>query len=220
MARRKKIYYAENEIVRNLETIGSEFMLFDNWENYSGSYHRYESTNEVFTEPDWHSIKSKKLVPYKEKPKSYFQYQDIINYVIINGEKKELFGTYKMDRYSAPVAVIRQPRQSEKDSGFMTRYFLFKRNERNTRLPIEIDKKQAVTYSTPTYGINQFLYALQEIPWKIDGPEFDVIENGILKIPGVYNTNQRIVEKYSKKFPILKQVLMNFREFSIYNRNT
>ena len=68
-------------------------------------------------------------------------------------------------------------------------------------------------------GINQYLYELIELPWKIDGPEFDVIQDGILKISGVYNTNKRIVEKYSKKFPILKKVLTNFREFSIYNVN-
>ncbi len=68
------------------------------------------------------------------------------------------------------------------------------------------------------YGINQYLYELVEIPWKISGPEFDVIENGILKIPGVANTNKRIVEKYSKKFPILKQILNNPREYTKYDK--
>jgi hypothetical protein len=106
---------------------------------------------------------------------------------------------------------------SEKSRGIMTRYFLFKRNELSSRLPIEVDKTQADTYPLSNYGINQYLYELVEIPWKITGPEFDIIENSILRVPGVVNTNQRIIDRYSRKFPILKKVLTNLREFSIYN---
>jgi hypothetical protein len=57
------------------------------------------------------------------------------------------------------------------------------------------------------------------MPWKIQGPEFDVFDGSILKIPGVIDTNRRIVDRFSKNFPILRKVLTNFREFSIYNVN-
>jgi hypothetical protein len=217
MANRKKIYYTPNEIQNDLFTNGGQWMELETWTSYVGSYHIYTSTNEVFSESEWHPTKSKRLVPYKNKPASYFQYIDLVNYKTIQGEKQELFGPVKYDRYSAPIAAIRELTAAEKQRGVMTRYFLFKRNERGTRLPIEVDKTQADTYPTLNYGINQYLYELVQIPWKVNGPEFDIIQDGILKVPGVVNTNQRIVDRYSRKFPILKRVLTNLREFSIYN---
>lgn len=217
MANRKKIYYTPSEIQNDLFTNGGRWMELDTWTNYIGFYHIYSSTNEVFSEKEWHPTKSKKLVPYRNKPASYFQYVDLVNYRKTDGIKEELYGPVKYERFSAPVATVRKLSDSEIERGLMTRHFLFKRNELSSRLPIEIDKIQADTYPISNYGINQYLYELVDIPWKITGPEFDVIQNGILKIPGVANTNQRIVEKFSKKFPILRKVLTNFREFSIYN---
>lgn len=217
MANRKKIYYTPSETKEGLYTNGLQWMVLDNWENYIGFYHLYESTNEVFSEQSWHPTKSKKLVPYRRKSASYFKYIDLVNYVKINGEKKELSGPVKYNTFSAPIATVRQLTDSEKERGIMSRHFLFKRNELASRLPIEIDKVQADTYPLANYGINQYLYELVDIPWKVTGPEFDVIQNGILKVPGVVNTNQRIVDRFSKKFPILRKVLTNFREFSIYN---
>lgn len=217
MATRKKIYYADNEIREGLFTNGFEWMLLDTWENYVGFYHLYFSTNEIFTEQSWHPTKSRTLVPYKNKPESYFKYIDLVNYRKVDGNKSELSGPVKYNKFSAPIATIRELTDKEKKTGIMTRYFLFKRNEKESRYPIEIDTLQAKTYETSNYGINQFLYELVEVPWKVQGPEFDIIQNDILKTSGIYNTNRRIVEKYSKKFPILRKVLTNFREFSIYN---
>jgi hypothetical protein len=217
MANRKKIYYSPSELKEGLYTNGFEWMLLDNWQSYVGFYHIYESTNEVFTEQSWHPIKSKKLVPFQSKQPSYFKYIDLVNYTKINGEKRELSGPVKYNTFSAPIATVRQMTDSERSRGIMTRYFLFKRNELSSRLPIEVDKTQADTYPISNYGINQYLYELVEIPWKITGPEFDIIENSILRVPGVVNTNQRIIDRYSRKFPILKKVLTNLREFSIYN---
>lgn len=219
MSNRKKIYYTPTETQNDLFTNGGEWMELDTWTNYVGFYHIYSSTNEVFSEKEWHPTKSKKLVPFKNKSESYFKYVDLVNYRKSDGVKSELYGPVKYDRFSAPVATVRELTESERQKGVMTRYFLFKRNELSTKLPIEVNKTQADTYPVSNYGINQYLYELVEIPWKVSGPEFDVIENGILKISGVASTNKRIVEKYSKKFPILRKVLTNFREFSIYNTN-
>lgn len=220
MSYRKKIYYRDTEVETGRYTSGGEWMLIDTWQNYTGFYHLYISTNEVFTEESWHPTKSKKLVPFKKfRNESYFQYIDLVNYKVIDGEKRELYGPVKYNRFTAPVATVRNLTDKEKQTGIMKRYFVFKRNEPASRFPIEIDKLQADTYSTANYGINQYLYHLEEIPWKVQGPEFDIVENGIVKTSGVFNTNKRIVEKYSKKFPILMKVLTNFREFSIYNTN-
>jgi hypothetical protein len=219
MATRKKIYYTPNEIIEGLYTRGGEWMILDTWENYSGFFHIYESTNEVFSEQSWHPTKSRKLVRFRNKEESYFKYIDMKYYRKVNGEKREVYGPTKYYRFTSPVAVIREPTSSEKSNGLMTRYFLFKRNELSSKSPIEIDKIQADTYDLSNDGINQYLYVLSEIPWKIEGPEFDIVENGIIKVPGVVNTNRRIIDRFSKKFPILRKVLTNVREFSIYNTN-
>lgn len=219
MANRRKIYYTPTEIQNDLFTNGGQWMELDTWENYVGFYHTYISTNEVFSEKEWHPTKSKKLVPFRDRPSSYFQYIDLVNYRKSDGVKEEVYGPVKYERFSAPIATVREITDSEKKRGIMSRYFLFKRNELASRLPIEIDKTQADTYPISNYGINQYLYQMVEVPWKVSGPEFDVIQNGILKVPGVVNTNQRIVDRYSRKFTILKKVLTNLREFSIYNTN-
>ena len=217
MAFRKKIYYPDTQIRKNQFTSGKEWMTLNDWEEYIGYYHIYDSTREVFTEPEWHPNKSRVLVRYEERHSSYLKYNDIVNYTTVRGQKTEKIGPIQYRRFSAPVAVVRQLTSAEEQSGLMTRYFVFKRNERENKYPIEIDEKQANKFENTREGINQFLYELVQIPWKIDGPEFDVIQNGVLKVPGVFNTNRRILDRFSKKFPILRKVLTNFREFSIYN---
>ena len=218
MATRQKIYYADDEIQTNLYTSGLILMVLDTWENYIGPYHYYTSTSEVFTESEWHPTKSKKLVPYRSnRPPSYFKYVDLVNYKNIGGEKKELIGPVRLDKFSSPMNYLIQPSEKEKLDGSMIRYFVFKRNEKAVKIPYEIDKQQVESYRHSTFGINQYLYELAEVPWKLTGPEYDILENGLVKIPGVYNTNKRIVEKYSKKFPILLKTLTNYRQFSIYD---
>jgi len=219
MATRKKLYYSEVEIEKNLVTNGKQWMLLENWEEYIGYYHSYSSTREVYTEKEWHPKKSKVLVPFKEKPKSYFNYVDLVSYTRDSGEKRRFSGPSRYDNFTSPVYVARIPTPKELQEGIMERYFLIKRNEKSIRTPIEIDQIQAKTYNDSDSGINQFLYELVKMPWKIQGPEFDVFDGSILKIPGVVDTNRRIVDRFSKNFPILRKVLTNFREFSIYNVN-
>jgi hypothetical protein len=218
MSSRKKIYYQESEIRKGLYTNGLVLMLLETFENYIGPYHYYESTNEIFTESEWHPTKSKQLIPYiGNKTQSALKYIDLTQYAKINGEKKKLIGPQKLDRFKSPYNSVIVPSEREIQAGVMTRYFVMKRNEKMTRLPVEIDEQQAEKYASRGRGINQFLYELLEMPWKIGGPEYDVIDGGIIKIHGVYDTNKRIVEKHSKKFPILLKTLTNYRQFSIYD---
>jgi len=46
---RQKAYYTKSDTENNLYTIGNKYMLSDTTE-YKGSYHRYISTNEIYTE--------------------------------------------------------------------------------------------------------------------------------------------------------------------------
>jgi hypothetical protein len=219
MAKRRKIYYPESEIVRSQFTNGYYLMDLETWENYIGAYHYYESTGEVFSEADWHPTKSRKLIPYRPgKDRSYFRYVDLTHYKRINGQKEEIVGPIKLHKFRPPIQYPIRPSEVEKKNGLMTRYFLIKRNEIHTRLPIEIDAEQASTYTVNGGGINHHLYELIEMPWKLNGPEYDVVENNILKQPGVIDTNRRIVLKFSQKFPILAKIVTNFIQFSIYDK--
>ena len=216
MAKRKKIYYPESQITKNLYTRGKEWMYLNDWKEYVGYYHQY-SNGEVFTEREWDPNRSEVLIKYKERQESYFRYLDIKKYTLHQGEKYELIGPQKYFTYSAPRSVKRLPTDIETENGLMDRYFVYKRNEPN-RVMIEVDEKQTENFDRDNAGINQYLYGLVEFPWKLSGPEFDVRKNGILVDPGVVDTNIRIIERYSKKFPILKQILINPREHSKYDR--
>jgi hypothetical protein len=99
----------------------------------------------------------------------------------------------------------------------MERVFVYKRNERN-RVMFEVDAKQIENFEKDNTGINQYLYGYVKIPWKLDGPERDIFDGSTLKTPGVIDTNQRIIDRFSKKFPILRSILTNPREHSKYDR--
>lgn len=214
---RKKIYYPDSQITKNLYTRGKEWVYLDNMEEYIGFYHKY-STGEVYTEKSWDSIKSRQLIAYKDKDKDYLRYLDIKNYTIVGGRKKEKQGdVLKYYDYDPPYVVRRQPTGDEIKNGIMKRYFAYKRNEPN-RIFFEINAKQAGDYSKPGKGINQFLYGLLTIDWKINGEEFDIYDdNGILLSPGIVDTNRRIVLRNSEKFPMLSKILTDYREFSSYS---
>lgn len=216
-ARRKKIYYPENQIQRNLFTKGGEWMTIDDWKEYQGFYHKY-STGEVFTEKDWNPLTCKKLVKFQKREEDYFRYLDLKHYVVLGGQKEIVIGGgNQFYRYVAPRAVKRVPTPIEKDEGVMNRFFVYKRNEPK-RVFFEVDESQTQNYDSDHSGINQYLYGLVEVPWKLEGPERDVYKNGILTVPGVVDTNMRIVDRFSEKFPILKKLLNNPREHTKYDR--
>ncbi len=61
---RKKIYYPDEQIQKNLFTEGREYMFLDDWLEFTGYYHKY-STGEVYTEKEWDAQKSKRLIRFK-----------------------------------------------------------------------------------------------------------------------------------------------------------
>lgn len=213
---RQKIYYSDSQIVKNLYTSGSQWMTLDDWKEYIGYYHIY-SSGEIYTEKEWNANKSKKLVEYKKRDESYFKFLDLNYYTVANGEKKEIMGSSgPFHKYTAPKAVKIRPTRTDYTKGLIIRYFVYKRNE-SDKILFEISKDQTTDYNNNKMGINQYLYGLLNIPWKITGPEYDIFDNGILVESGVYDTNKRIVDRFSEKFRILSKILSNYREHSRYD---
>jgi|APGre2960657404_1045060.scaffolds.fasta_scaffold59652_2 hypothetical protein len=214
---RSKIYYQDHQIAKNLFTTGKEFMTLSDWKEYTGPYHVY-STGEVYTEAEWHPKKSTKLVRYRERSESYFKYIDIKYYAKkATGQKALISGAQKYDNYKKPISVFIQPTNDDYTNGFITRHFAYKRNERN-QFFVEVDKKQTIDYYVDRMGMNQYLYGLFDITWKLTGPEFDIknSEGNIIEF-GVVDTNKRTVARLSREFPILAVVLNNPKQFSKYD---
>lgn len=217
MAQRKQLYYSASEITEGLFTNGYQLMVFDTWQNYVGYYHTYNGNDEIYSGPAWDPVTSVKLVPYRTRGQSYFKYVDLTRYKQINGVKTPIMGVSRPDLLIDPVATTPVPTELDMKNGFMGRYFVFKRNQKNSKAPIEIDLAQAKSYNSNTVGIDNVLYELLEMPWKIKGPQFDEYDGTILKYTGVYDTNRRIIIEHSKKFPILFSTITNYLQFSEYD---
>lgn len=215
MATRSKIYYSENQIQRELFTNGGEYMTLDDWKEYVGFYHRY-SSGEIFTQIDWDPLRSKRLVRLKTMEESTKKYYDLQHFSIIGGNKRKIQGvTGQYYLFDSPRAVRRKLTDKEIKDGSIIRYFVSKRNEKD-RVFFEIDEGQTKFYNSDSSGMNQYLYELVSIPWKVDGPEYDIFEDGILKIPGVVSSNRRIISRFSEKFRILRKIITSPREMTVY----
>lgn len=219
MTGRKRPYYSEEQIQKNLFTRGKEWMTLDDWKEYVGPYHKY-STGEVFTEINWTPNVSRKLVSYRDRSDLYFKYVDLTEYTNIDGNKVKRIGSLErsMGNLRTPIYTKLPPTDDDFSRGYMKRFFAYKRNEYN-KIFFEIDEPQAKSYTSSDSGMNQLLYGMLEIKWKLTGPEFDEYYNGILVKPGVVDTNSRIIEENSKKFRIFASVVNNPREYTLYDEN-
>lgn len=213
---RLKSYYSENQIVKNLFTNGQELMHIKDFDEYVGFYHRY-TTGEIFTEPEWDPVRSKRLITYRNISEMQKRYYDLKHFTTnpLRGKRKKINNPDEYYRYTHPMSIKRQLTDREIRDGKIFRYFVSKRNER-ARVFYEIDQKQAVTITSTRGGLNQFLFEVVTIPWKTDGPQYDIYKNDILTIQGVVDTNLRIVERYSKKYPLLRRTISGPRELTVY----
>lgn len=218
MAFRSRTYYPENFVTKNLFTNGKEWMSLQDWSEYIGPYHQYV-TGETYTESEWNPTKSTRLIKYKERSKSYFKYVEMIQYTKTSDGSRhpKLSPFLKYGLYEKPQPIIRTPTSDEFKEGKMTRHFAYKRNEPGVFF-VEIGPNQRVNYFRDDTGINKYLYDILDVPWKLNGPEYDTFnDRGILVSPGVVDTNKRIILRISKKLPIFVKIVTDPRQFTIYD---
>ncbi len=189
MARRKRIYYPEGSIQKGLYTSGGEWMFEDGTE-YSGQYHKYLNTKEVFTESYFIKDVSKKLIPFYDLnvdfQKNTFDYNVLIEN--IKDYTPEL---------TIPDPYFLQPSQEDYDNGFVKRYFY----KRKGSLTInEIDEKGFGDLDSP-------YYQKIELKWKIAGPLNDTPEE-----TGIIDTNRRTIMLYQNEFTGLERYLTNLQQ--------
>jgi hypothetical protein len=183
---RRRLYYTDKQIVKNLYTTGSEWQTTDGKE-YVGPYHTY-ITGEVFTEPDWNEIKSKPLEKFEVKD------QNIINYQMIKDIQV---------KFETPIPAIIQVTNQERTSGFKTRYIAKKYNE--TKI-IEVDKLQFNKWLENK--IDQNVWQMIPVYWKISGP-LTTQTKGAVTTLGVREQNTKTVIELESRMPGISMFLNN-----------
>ena len=183
---RRRLYYTDNQITKNLYTMGSEWQTADGQE-YVGAYHTYV-TGETYTEPDWNASKSKKLVEFKNASQTTRKYQELKS---INTKFETLT--------PAVVFITNQDRIN----GFITRYVAKKYNE--TKI-IETDKLQFD--KGLENKIDQNIWQIIPVSWKISGPLTSQTKNGVTVL-GVQESNTKTVNDLETRMPGITSFLKN-----------
>lgn len=186
---RKRIYYPEGAIQKGLYTNGGEWMFEDGTE-YTGQYHKYLNTREVFTESYFIKDVSKKLIRYYnldvDFQKNTFEYNTL----------KEVVKDYTPE-LTIPDPYFLQPSQEDYDNGFVERYF-YKRKGSTTIN--EISKKGFGNLNSP-------YYQKLKLKWKITGPLNDTTEE-----TGIIDTNRRTILLYQNEFTGLERYLTDLQQ--------
>ncbi len=188
---RKKEYYNKEEIVENQYTTGQEYMTKNRVE-YIGLYHKY-ITGEVYTLARYNSNKSIPLIPYQEE-------SDDIKLYKSNKSKIKT-------KYSTPSIFYPSPTVDDIKKNRITRYIL---KNVSTNQIFETDLQTVKNYQKKKIDNN--LYQLETIEWKITGPLNTTTINGITQI-GVIEENIETIRNKSRKMSGLLQYFKSYSEF-------
>jgi hypothetical protein len=188
---RQKEYYTEEEIIENQYTTGQEYMTSDRIE-YIGLYHKY-LTGEIFTKGLYDPNKSIPLIPYA---------QESIDVQTFKKNKPKI-----KTNFQSPTQYYLIPNNEDIKNKQITRNIL--KNVSTNQL-IEIDSKTLKQYQAKKIDNN--LYQLETINWKISGVLNTTIVNGII-IEGVIEQNIKEIEIKSRKMPELLQYIKSYSEF-------
>lgn len=175
-----------------LYTKGSEFSL--DGQNYIGEYHKRGS--KFFTGPI-QSPESKQLTKYYSDPLMY-QYDRSRNFE----ERVRV----------VPNQIVWAPLETNYKTGFATRYFV-ERSGNYQSYPIEIDADQKSMFGTDG-GIDEGLYSLAIVQWKLTGPERNIYKDNQLYIEGIYEYNVRQVILNTKIIPNLEYAIRSYTEYA------
>ena len=198
---RPQLYYTASQITKNLYTAGKQYMTKDGKE-YIGSYHKYYD-GLILTLGDYSEVHSLQLYPYVPGINSS-------DAVLYNNLTKQTFD------FISPYNTFPVPPLSDYKDGFTTRYILYRRN--NPDEMYEINKSQFDLWKKPTSGIDNKLYNVVLLQWKLTGKLYDIKDsNGNIISHGVYDANKRLVDVTSRNLPSLLNFLTNYTELSIHS---
>jgi len=183
---REKLYYPPGDLSVYNST-GNVYL--ENGIAYFGTYHKYKSTGEMFTESFYIDGISVKLIG-KDTP-------DLSDDVLLEYNKltKNFFkNTFK----SYPIHYMPLPKKDDYDRGYIDRYVAFQSN-----YPINIVEISEKNYNELT---NPF-YLKKQFRWKIGRFKY-VSKESIIEV------NQKVINSLKPVVPKIGLVLRNLIEFS------
>ena len=183
---RRRLYYTDKQITKNLYTTGSEWQTEDGVE-YIGSYHTY-ITSETYTQSDWNEATSKKLVKYEQANQNVVQYQKLKNIAL---------------KFETPQPSIVRITNQDRLNGFITRYIAKKYNE--TKI-IETDKLQFDKWLENK--IDQNIWQIIPVYWKITGALETQIKGNVTTL-GVREYNTKTVTELQSVISGISSFLYN-----------
>jgi len=189
---RQKAYYTNSDIENNLYTTGNKYMLSDTTE-YKGLYHKYKSTNEIYTEAKWSPLKSKPLIPFKETSAI------VMLYKTLNPDIKT--------EYNGPPNHRLKISFEDRKTEVIDKYFFQKVNEPKI---IEISKQIFEDFAALKVDPN--LYKTAKLKWHITG-QIEDSQNGSLVTFGVKTKNKQAIKEANKNLQRLDVKLRNLAEF-------
>jgi len=183
---RKKIYYVPGDSVPGISS--QKQWMYENGTEYIGSYHRYKSTGEVFTESTYLNGVSKPLIPYVDlgdiNNKNIFEYNKLTR------------DNFK-DKYKTPIPYTPTPTIKDYRRGYMIRYVVSQFNYPNI---YEVSQKNFKE-------LDDSLYIKSEFRWKIENP---LIPDG-----NVEELNRRVISVLKSDISQIDRFLINLTQFSI-----
>jgi hypothetical protein len=183
---RLRLHYTPNQITKGLYTTGSVWQTELGLE-YIGAYHTYV-TGEVYSESEWNSTKSVKLIPIVYEEKTVTAYKQL----------KTITPGKRTPQSYTPIVT-----QNDRVAGFITRYFIKKTNELKI---IEINLEQFNAYLSNEFDKN--LYQTISIKWIITGSLETQYKNGV-KIPSVAQQNLTAIQVAQQTMPGIISILTN-----------
>lgn len=111
-----------------------------------------------------------------------------------------------------PNQIVWAPLDTNYSTGFATRYFV-ERAGNFEGYPIEIDLEQSEKFGKDN-GIDEGVYSLVKIQWKLTGSERTIYKNGQVYIEGIFEYNQRQVIQATRVIPNLPAAIKSYTEYA------
>lgn len=186
-------YYPTSRVLTNQNSSGVEF-INSSGKPYRGKYYiTYDG--KFFSGPSPEIGPSEPLQKVEQYPSS------TISGLPFNQQQKKNLATktnVPSNRIPGKPATFHpRPTESDYTLGYLIRYFTKKKNETSV-MEISEEEYNNIVNGTTDYDIR--MYQTAKILWKITGPIKNQKKSKYNNIPGIIETNQRLVENSNKTF--------------------
>jgi len=193
--RKRKLFYPKGEQKLGLLTKGKEWMDAETYKEYKGPYHRF-SDGVVMTGGS-PSKRSRYLMPYKDQTDASAVATQLYRNIT----------TVKVDKFIAPQYHFPKVGQKDLTQGYITRYFVQKKNERSADNITEIDEESYDKVAQKNKKvINGKTYDKFKLRWKLLGTEDEIKKVNFLTL-----------KRLNRKYKGIQKYLANLTELSKFS---